>query len=171
MKICPRCKKAKDESSYNKNKARKNGLYYYCRQCNSEQKKEWVKKNPEKIAEYEKVNKEKLFDVRKAWRAKYPADKKKQLALARKWKLRTKYGLSIEEFNEMVTRQGNACAVCKKEESAVFNGVAKRLAVDHCHETGKVRGLLCQSCNIALGNVKDNIKTLNNMIDYLNKAY
>ena len=58
-----------------------------------------------------------------------------------------RYGLSLEELRAMLARQGNACAICRKA------GVG--LHIDHCHATGKVRGLLCRKCNQGLGNYND----------------
>lgn len=55
------------------------------------------------------------------------------------------------------------CAICKKHKS----NFTRALAVDHCHTTGKIRGLLCTNCNRALGNIKDSIDNLKNAIEYL----
>ena len=65
----------------------------------------------------------------------------------------------------MLESQGHVCATCDK---TCISGM--RLAVDHCHVTGKVRGLLCCNCNRALGLLKDDPKILANLIDYLNKS-
>lgn len=75
-----------------------------------------------------------------------------------------KYGLSSEEYVLMVYSQRNKCAICHKVQKG------KALAIDHNHSTGKVRGLLCQSCNIGLGHFKDSIDLLINARDYLNKT-
>ena len=82
----------------------------------------------------------------------------------RKKKLRTKYNMTIEQYDSVLKEQNNCCKICSTHESE-FN---KRLAVDHCHTTGKIRGLLCMACNILLGKAKDNINILNNAINYLN---
>lgn len=72
-----------------------------------------------------------------------------------------KLGISEEIFQEMLKRQAKRCAICKKKQ----NG--ERLRVDHDHVTGKVRGLLCKNCNLALGNFKDNPVSLARAIEYL----
>ena len=82
------------------------------------------------------------------------------------------YGLSKEEYLEMLDNQNGTCAICKREEwarASVTNKV-KALAVDHNHETGNVRGLLCRSCNLAIGYFEDNPKSLDEAIKYLEKA-
>jgi hypothetical protein len=73
-----------------------------------------------------------------------------------------RYGLSKEQYDDMVIKQNGACAIC----SIVKN---KRLSVDHCHETGRVRGLLCIQCNMAIGLLRDNTKFLSQAIEYLSK--
>lgn len=72
--------------------------------------------------------------------------------------LRRTYGISSEDFESMLRDQGNACAIC---------GNGGELHVDHCHASGQVRGLLCGSCNRALGLFKDNTGGLRKAIDYL----
>jgi hypothetical protein len=81
--------------------------------------------------------------------------------------LKRNYGLTFEEFDAMLSSQDNACAICGTKEPSKTRGRDKRFHVDHSPETGEVRGLLCKSCNIALGEVKENIHTLKSMIEYL----
>lgn len=88
------------------------------------------------------------------------------------WKdsdLQRKFGISLDEYIKMAIAQHNKCAICGDEEKEVRNGTPKNLAVDHHHATGKVRGLLCSSCNTGLGKFKDNIKILKNAISYLER--
>ena len=73
------------------------------------------------------------------------------------------FGISIDEYNEMLRNQDYKCAICGRTESEN----KKRLAVDHCHTTGKVRKLLCHHCNCALGMVKDDKEILISMLSYL----
>ena len=81
-----------------------------------------------------------------------------------------KYGITKTEYLSLIEVQNNKCAICKKpEENRGRGGKIKNLAVDHCHETGKVRGLLCLNCNTALGSIKENKETLMQMIEYLEK--
>jgi hypothetical protein len=69
-----------------------------------------------------------------------------------------KHGLSIEQFDEMVLRQGGMCAVCESE---------KKLYVDHCHTTDAIRGLLCHNCNVGIGHLRDSIAFLQKAKKYL----
>lgn len=78
-------------------------------------------------------------------------------------RIKNRYGITKQEFIEITISQNNTCAICYRKQEP-------RLHIDHCHSTGKVRGLLCANCNMALGLLKDNTVTLNNAINYLNKC-
>jgi hypothetical protein len=72
------------------------------------------------------------------------------------------YGITLEDYNEMMVKQNGVCAICKKE-----NRNGKPLLVDHDHATGVVRGLLCHNCNVILGLGHDSVDVLQNAIYYL----
>jgi hypothetical protein len=74
------------------------------------------------------------------------------------------YGLTFKDYETMIFNQNGVCAICSKEPP---NTHKKRLNVDHCHTTGKVRGLLCDACNRAIGLLKDSPDLLNKAISYL----
>ena len=78
--------------------------------------------------------------------------------------LKRSYGITLNEYNQMLMKQNYCCRTCGTTEPGGKHG---KFMVDHCHSTSKVRGLLCKSCNIALGEVKDNRQTLMNMLEYL----
>lgn len=71
------------------------------------------------------------------------------------------YGINYYEYRKMLDGQSGKCAICCKYVSS------KRLAVDHCHKTGAVRGLLCSACNTGLGSFRDNVDYLQKAIGYL----
>jgi len=75
-------------------------------------------------------------------------------------RLKERYGMSLDDYHLMSLRQNGVCAICKCAPKTPLH-------VDHCHTTGRVRGLLCGSCNRALGLLKDNCKFLENAITYL----
>jgi hypothetical protein len=82
-----------------------------------------------------------------------------------------RYGLDLDGYNALRDKQKYCCVVCNKHENDVSQGRAKTpataLHVDHDHETGKVRGLLCTNCNIILGKCYDDAKILEQAINYL----
>jgi len=77
-----------------------------------------------------------------------------------------KYNLTLEFYENMRKTQNFSCLICKNSE---INNIHKCLDIDHCHVTGKVRGLLCNNCNSGIGFSKENIQTLEKAIEYLNK--
>lgn len=82
-----------------------------------------------------------------------------------------RYNMSYEEYEWMLARQGGVCAICFNAETLKSkNGNLKSLSIDHCHSTGMIRGLLCNSCNSLLGAAKDNTQTLSAALCYLNEA-
>lgn len=79
--------------------------------------------------------------------------------------LRSKYNITIEDYNRMFEEQEGCCAICGKHQTET----KKRLYVDHCHTTGQVRQLLCQHCNLIIGFANDNNDLLVQAIAYINK--
>ena len=99
---------------------------------------------------YNLKNKDKLKEWRKRDRDKRYANEIKRV-----------YGISIEEYHIMCKLSDNKCWICEKINKR------RKLNIDHCHQTGKIRGVLCDECNKALGLINDNITTLFKMIKYL----
>jgi len=80
--------------------------------------------------------------------------------------LKRNYGITASERQQMLDAQNGECAICGIRESKC----KKRHAVDHCHETGKIRGILCTNCNSAIGKLQDNTELLKKAIAYLEKS-
>ncbi len=82
-----------------------------------------------------------------------------------------KFGITVDKYNEMLILQKGVCAICGKPESSIDHRTKqiRNLAVDHCHSSGKVRGLLCSCCNVAIGQLKDDIALLSSAISYLQR--
>jgi hypothetical protein len=82
--------------------------------------------------------------------------------------LETRYGITVEQYNDMVEVQGGRCAICNKIPTGK-NHTSQRLAVDHDHATNTVRGLLCGTCNTTIGMIEDRPELLDRMRRYLAK--
>lgn len=118
--------------------------------------------HPERVARqkadwYEK-NRIKEIARNKKYRAEKPE-------VDRRGHLRRKFGLTLEQYDDMLKKQGDVCAICKGRPT----GRWKSLAVDHSHATGKVRGLLCYHCNLTLGYGRDSAAILEKAAEYLRK--
>jgi hypothetical protein len=85
-------------------------------------------------------------------------------------KLKKAYGISLDEYNELLSKQNGKCAICGVDNNGKYRNKSRALAVDHCHTTGKIRGLLCSDCNTGIGLLKDNVNFLQYAIKYLNKT-
>lgn len=83
----------------------------------------------------------------------------------RMWNITTTHGLSKEQYFSLIESQDNKCAICKD-----ILELDHKTHVDHCHSTGKIRGILCHGCNTGLGLFKDNIDSLKNAIKYLKNS-
>lgn len=166
------------ELNYDKIAAAKKLDYLKNREEILARQKAWREANPEAQREIAKRaregRKEKAAAEQKAWRLKNP----EKVAAARllnaarpEYKRRKmgerlkKYGITVEAFEAMASLQNNKCGICETDNP----GINKRWSVDHDHVTDAVRGLLCQNCNLALGQVGDDITILEKMIDYLKR--
>lgn len=81
-----------------------------------------------------------------------------------------KFGITEAQLNALLEKQGGCCAICGNTEPVINKGGVQKLSVDHCHATGKIRGLLCSVCNHLLGQAKDNVKVLRAAAVYLETA-
>jgi Recombination endonuclease VII len=139
-KWCGRCNQLKPVTDFSKDTARSTGLQHYCKSCNSEY--------------YKKTR-------RHGSQHRSPADIR---ARDRHATLRRKYGISVEEYEQILAEQDGVCAICGEDEKDQRWGC---LYVDHDHKTGKIRGLLCRDCNLALGLFQDDLALLKRAVRYL----
>lgn len=86
-----------------------------------------------------------------------------------KYSLKYRFGITPEQYAEMLVMQKGVCAICSQPETVIFRGKIKQLGVDHDHETGKIRSLLCSQCNSGLGYFKDSPRLLAGAIGYLRR--
>jgi hypothetical protein len=120
-------------------------------------------KTPEHIKarnkEWYRKNKKKVYDLNKRNRTSKPDQYK---ASGRRTRLKRTYSITPEAVDSMLKEQGSGCAICGTRDFG-----PRGSNIDHCHETGKVRGLLCINCNQALGKFKDDTSLLKKAIEYL----
>ena len=143
-KVCSLCGLTKPLTDFYKETRVKDGRAKRCKLCHCKITEKYRKENPEL---YRKAS-------TKHWNG---LDNKKKHA---NWLKR--YGLTHEKYIEMLEQQNGCCKICTKECSSGMN-----LSVDHCHKTGKVRGLLCKKCNSALGMLNDDALLFKAAISYL----
>jgi len=142
-KKCTCCKVWKPRTSFCKNRAKFDGLSGECRECSKARVSAWQKDNPA------------LVTARSIkWNKEHPERRKST-------RLHSRYEITLDQFNWLLASQGGGCAICSQ--------VAPKMVVDHDHITEKVRGILCHSCNIAIGHFRDNTLLLTKAIAYLQK--
>jgi hypothetical protein len=105
-------------------------------------------------------NKEYANAYRRRWAAENPEKAEAQ----RQRKRLRRYGLTIEQYDDIVCRQNNRCGVCRCSLAEIES---KRIHIDHCHVTGRVRGVLCEQCNLGIGKFKENAEALARAAEYL----
>lgn len=145
----------------------------------------YAQKNRDNVSKWQEANREKSRAASQAWRKKNPERVKE---LNNRWRasrtpeelsaygqeayrryrrahhLKNKFGITEEQYNEMLTTQNNKCALCETLDSPT-----RRLAVDHDHTTGKIRALLCDRCNRGIGLMNEDTMRLRAAIEYLER--
>lgn len=142
---CRKCNEVKpiDDFYLKKSATTVSGFHrkWSCKACDSSLARQWSKGNPDRA----RLNK---------WRSD----------------LKVKYGINEEQWWEIFDKQGGCCAICEERETSRHSsGTVFRMSVDHCHTTGKIRGILCNNCNRAVGLLKDNAQLLRKAADYLER--
>ncbi|WP_428993485.1 endonuclease VII domain-containing protein [Rhodanobacter glycinis] len=138
-KMCTSCKKDLPVTEFYPHKRAKSGLQPNCRTC----ARAWHKARPDYV------------------RAKNAAYKAANPTYFRDWQRINKYGVTPEDASAMRASQNGKCPGCLRELSE------HKECVDHCHTTGKVRGLLCDDCNVSLGRLRDSAETLRRLANHI----
>lgn len=138
----------------------------------AEYMRDWFDRNREHIAEYRRANAERRNARRRERYAEDAEYRERAKARARARdpdakrdaRLRATFGISANDYDRLYAEQSGGCAICG---IGIGDGTGRRLYVDHCHDTGAVRGLLCSACNFGLGKFRDNVGLLRKAIKYL----
>lgn len=139
-KTCNICGATKPLDAFSAHKSGALGRHPACKDCRNVQAKN-----------YYAARHDEILEIKRERRRRTGADRKHT------------YGISPEQYQAMVAAQDGRCAICDRTPA---DGV---LHVDHCHTTDKIRGLLCRHCNLALGNMRDDISSLRKAIAYLER--
>lgn len=176
MKTCKKCGIEKPLEEFWRNSAHADGKHPSCKQCGGEYQRQYKRDHPEvqrrARKKWEAANPEKrLAAKRRQWAARRDVEGERQKArrladpekyaefqrrnhAARKangkeraYRLMGNYGLTVAEYDALMAKQGERCPICAR---SLVDGRVKPV-VDHCHDSGRVRGLLCNGCNMHLG--------------------
>ena len=156
VKRCSKCDATKSIDDFGKDSSTRDGRTNQCLDCrNARQRAEgqngnYAKRNA-KIKDYQRLYYKRPEVVRRV----------------RNQQLLKSFGITVEQYDAMLEEQNGVCAICNKPQCSARNN---HFAVDHDHDTGVIRGLLCDRCNRGIGLFGDDVTLLNNAIEYLNHA-
>lgn len=162
MKVCTRCKQDKPLDDFRRGRGYKNGIRSNCKDCDRLRLKEWRRTHPEQRKAQTKRRNEKQKKYQSGFYDPDPEKRAIYQLKSRDAHLRRKYGITLDEYNALHDAQGGVCAGCRR---VAPNG--KNLCLDHDHQTGRARGLLCDDCNSTLARALDSPATLRRLADYL----
>lgn len=149
MKTCCSCNQAKSLFSFSRDKRNKDGLKYSCKECDK------INNNIRYLNK-----KQEILDKCKVY---YLEKKSRDPNFGRNRALKQKFGLTVETRQRLLDEQDGKCAICLKLES----DSKQRFVVDHCHKTGRIRGILCSKCNSAIGLLEENRQSILRAAAYL----
>jgi hypothetical protein len=164
QKCCTKCKTIKPLDQFYRRKRAKDGRTSECAECRNAAVKQWRIDNPErakKIEHNRARDYSKEISRTKAYRAT-PEGKRRM----RGYRLKAEYGISLEQYEDLLDEQGGVCAICKRPPSGE-NHANTYLHVDHDHVSGHVRGLLCHPCNTAIGLLGDDPERIQAAASYV----
>jgi len=186
-KKCSKCKETKLIQEFWRNKSNKDGCDDYCKKCRktyytykknevarAKASKRYYEKNKINLCAYSKEYRQKNKAIISAKHKVYYAKNKEKRAEAAKryyqkniarerGKKYARYGITKENFNQISRAQGDKCAICGVKPKN------RALCIDHDHQTGEMRGLLCSKCNSGLGYFQDNVSFLDKAAIYLRR--
>ena len=159
MKTCKVCGVAKPLGDFYANKGGRDGRRPECKSCHLAARKARYDANPrpyiERVLKWQRENRDRYLAGQRAYK-----ESGRKAVSDRKSHLKRKYGLTPEEFEELLTAQGDGCAICGKPNPD---------NVDHDHVTGRVRGILCWNCNVGVGQFEDDVERLVAATIYLDR--
>lgn len=173
MKTCSKCKLPKKETEFYFRTPDKTKLTSNCKRCASDNGKRSYHKdllrnrkrsrekrralraaNPEKFRKEDREYRRANPQISARWKKTHPDSIKNSY-------LYVEYGMTLDEWKRLLLEQKGVCAICGK--------LGKPFCVDHCHRTGKIRGLLCRKCNTAIGQLNDSLELARLAVSYLEK--
>ncbi len=164
LRKCKGCGEVKPLTNFHKNRKGSESRKYKCKTCTNAEAKEWARNHPENVkASQRKRRAADAERFREKERAYYQKTKERRLELKKLERFR-RYGITYDAFFELLGGQDFACSICQEtfEEADPRN-----VHIDHCHDSSRVRGILCRNCNIGIGHLKESPDLLRRAADYL----
>jgi hypothetical protein len=160
VKRCKKCGEVKPLEDFYRASGMADGHRSDCKTCNLATKKVWYARNREAVIAKVKAWQREHRDVVNEWHRAY---REANPTAMREWHLKHAFGMTVSDYDALLVEQGGGCAICGKPPGKTA------LHVDHDHETGETRGLLCVGCNNALGQFKDDLGLIARAAAYLER--
>lgn len=162
-KRCKRCGEVKPLDEFYRHDGCRDGVRPECKRCNLAEKAERHRRNPHPARDRTSRWREDHPDRYRENQERFKATGAKAISNRRSY-LKRKYGITLEQYDELLSEQGGVCGICGREPNPNIS-----LHVDHDHQTGALRGLLCFPCNQAIGSLREDPALLELAIDYLRR--
>jgi len=163
VKTCNGCQQELPTTAFIKDRSRPGGYGYRCLECSRKR---------QRINYHE--NRSRISESRRQKRKTDPRYFRRGQANWERFNLRKYHlqqvGLTLSEYETLLQKQNGVCKICQQPETRRQRGDVTRLAVDHDHATGQIRGLLCYRCNLMLGYAKDSVTSLLAAVTYLQET-
>lgn len=159
IRTCRSCGESKPLDDFPNDKGTPGGKRWHCKKCRNARRSLWRLEHQSRQTENVRKWRHRNLDRAKAEKAWRDNNKEK----VRNYRRKFFTGIPLGEYDRKFAEQNGRCAICQRE-GPVGN---RPLGVDHCHVTGKIRSLLCNPCNAALGNMEDDAERLQKAIAYL----
>jgi hypothetical protein len=154
-KVCPRCEQLLPAAAFTPNRTAKSGLNSWCRECERVRRRAQYASDPARWK----------FEADR-WRRANP---EKDRIGRRNGRLRRQYGITPEQYDQMLAAQDGKCAICGTTDPGPVRVGQPAFRVDHCHKSGAIRGLLCHNCNSGMGLLGDSTERLEAAAAYLRR--
>lgn len=152
-KICKKCDESKPIEEFHRAPQNKDGRSGSCKTCDNVLKRAW-----------KTANRKRHNENGRRWRE---SDPERYREYKRRYLLQSNYGITPKEYDEMLAAQDGVCACCRTSDPG---GGRSNFCVDHCHETGRIRGVLCNTCNTAIGMLGDTVESIDRVAAYMHRS-
>lgn len=167
-KRCKSCDETKPLDQFSRMRRDADIWHSDCKACRNTKVKAWKSTNPERVKAHEK-------NRNRDWPAELAAARARRATPEgrrnmRNWRLKQDHGITLDEYERMVADQGGVCKICRRPPRGGRTHHDQMLHVDHDHSSGRVRGLLCRQCNVAIGFLDEDVEIIASAIHYLRRS-
>jgi hypothetical protein len=167
-KQCRACREIKPIDAFYRMRRNVDLWHADCKECRNQKTKAWKQENPDRVRGHEKSrNRNWAAELANARARRATPEGRRKL---RNWRLKKDHGITLDEYEQMVSDQGGVCKICRRPPRGGRTHHDQMLHVDHDHATGRIRGLLCRHCNVAIGFFDEDVEIITAAIRYIQQS-